>query len=107
MKYSKKIDYISKHLNIESLFPNDNTKPNIGEILLSVIIILSVITLILETEKTIYQNYQLIFQTLDYLFFFLFSIEYVLRLIFCGKLKKYRGFKGKFKYLIKDGGKYS
>ena len=100
MRNTNKINYISKHLNKESLFPNDNTKPNIGEILLSVIIILSVLTLILETEKSIYENYQLTFQTLDYIFFFLFSFEYVLRLIFCGKLAKYRGFKGKLKYMI-------
>ena len=61
MRNTNKINYISKHLNKESLFPNDNTKPNIGEILLSVIIILSVLTLILETEKSIYENYQLTF----------------------------------------------
>ena len=44
---------ISKMFNIESLFPNDETKPNLGELLLSIIIILSVFTLILETEQTI------------------------------------------------------
>ena len=91
---------ISKALNVESLFPNDDTKPNIGELLLSIIIILSVFTLILETEITIYQKYQDIFIILDYIFFTLFSVEYILRLIFCSRLKEYQGIKGKFKYIF-------
>ncbi len=91
---------ISKSFNVESLFPNDETKPNIGEIILSIIIILSVITLILETEITIYQKHQTIFNILDYIFFVLFSIEYILRLFFCGKIEKYRGIKGKIKYIF-------
>ena len=91
---------ILNNFNIESLFPNEKTKPNIGELVLSLIIILSVITLILETEKSIYEKYSSIFIFLDYSFFILFSIEYLLRLIFCGKLKKYKGFKGKIKYVL-------
>ena len=91
---------LSNYFNVESLFPNEETKPNLGELLLSVIIILSVTTLILETEKTIYEKYNSIFIFLDYTFFILFSIEYILRLIFCGKLNKYKGLKGKLKYII-------
>ena len=59
---------ISKTFNVECLFPNNETKPNVGELLLSIIIILSVFTLILETEQTIYKKYQNIFIILDYIF---------------------------------------
>ena len=90
----------SKNFNIESLFPNHNTKPNTGELVLSFIIVLSVISLIIETEKSIYEKYKFFFQLLDYIFFFIFSVEYILRLIFCGKILKYRGLKGKLKYLV-------
>ena len=91
---------LNKNFNIESLFPDHNTKSNLGELFLSCIIILSVVSLILETESTIHSKYQSFFKTLDIIFFILFSIEYVLRIIFCGKLKKYKGFKGKLRYII-------
>lgn len=91
---------ISKNFNIESLFPDDTTKPNIGELFLSFIIVMSVVSLILETEKTIYVNHKSIFKTLDYIFFFIFSVEYILRLVFCGKIQKYQGFGGKLRYII-------
>ena len=91
---------LKKTFNIESLFPNHNTKPNTGELVLSFIIVLSVISLIIETEQSIYNKYKFFFQLLDYVFFFIFSVEYILRLIFCGKISKYRGLKGKIKYLI-------
>lgn len=91
---------ISKMFNIESLFPDDTTKPNIGELFLSFIIVMSVVCLILETEKTIYVKNEAIFKTLDYIFFFIFSVEYILRLVFCGKISKYKGFRGKLRYII-------
>ena len=55
------LNKFSKNFNIESLFPNHNTKSNYGELLLSCIIVLSVVALILETESTIYIKYQSIF----------------------------------------------
>ena len=77
---------ISKMFNIESLFPDDTTKPNFGELFLSCIIVISVVCLILETEKSIYVKNEAVFKTLDYIFFFIFSVEYILRLVFCGKI---------------------
>ena len=65
---------ISKNFNVESLFPDLSMKPNIGELLLSFIIVMSVVCLILETEKTIYVKNEAIFKTLDYIFFF--SVKY-------------------------------
>ena len=81
------------------MFPNHNTKPNTGELVLSFIIVLSVISLINETEQSIYKKYKFFF-SYSTIFFFIFSVEYILRLIFCGKISKYRGLKGKLKYLI-------
>ena len=63
---------LKKTFNIESLFPNHNTKPNTGELVLSFIIVLSVISLIIETEQSIYNKYKFFFQLLDYVFFFIF-----------------------------------
>ena len=52
---------LKKTFNIESLFPNHNTKPNTGELVLSFIIVLSVISLIIETEQSIYNKYKFFF----------------------------------------------
>ena len=62
-----------KNSYIESLFPNHNTKPNTGELILGFIIIFSVISLIIETEQTIYLKYRLFFQILDCVFLYLVS----------------------------------
>ena len=59
------------NFNEESLFPNDNNNPNIGELLLSMVIILSVVTLIFETEKSIYEDYKTLFITLELIFFYI------------------------------------
>ena len=90
----------TKYFNIESLFPNHDTKPNLGESILSSIIILSVLSLILETEETLYKKFTTMFHILDLCFFVIFSLEYILRIIFCGKSIKFKGFMGKLKYIV-------
>ena len=56
--------------------------------------------MVLEAEPTIYQKYTKVFKILDFIFFILFSLEYILRLLFCGTLKKYQGFIGKIRYIF-------
>lgn len=92
--------FIYENFNRKSFFPIEKKEPNFGELLLSVVIIVSSITLILETEPTIYQKYTNVFIILDHIFFIIFSVEYIFRLIFCGTLKKYQGSKGKIRYIF-------
>ena len=93
-------EFIYENCNKKSLFPTEKKEPNLGELTLSVIIIFSSITLVLETESTIYQKYTKVFKILDFIFFILFSLEYILRLLFCGTLKKYQALRGKIRYIF-------
>ena len=93
-------EFIYENFSKKSLFPTEKKEPNLGELALSAIIIFSSITLVLETEPTIYQKYTKVFEILDFIFFMLFSLEYILRLLFCGTLKKYQGFRGKIRYIF-------
>lgn len=94
-------EFIYENFSKKSLFPTAKKEPNLGELTLSAIIIFSSITLVLETEPIIYQKYIKVFQILDFYFFFtLFSLEYILRLLFCGTLKKYQALRGKIRYIF-------
>lgn len=63
-------EFIYKNFSKKSLFPAGENEPNLGELTLSVIIIFSSITLVLETEPTIYQKYTKVFQVLDFIFLY-------------------------------------
>jgi len=63
-------EFIYKNFSKKSLFPTEKKEPNYGELTLSVIIIFSSITLVLETEPTIYQKYTKIFKILDFIFLY-------------------------------------
>ena len=57
-------------------------------------IIASSIIVIVETENEIYLRNKTFFEYSKYLFGFIFTVEYILRIFTCGFIKKYRGFKG-------------
>lgn len=65
-----------------------------------VLILLAVLTAVLETEPVLRERYGLLFQVLELIFFILFSIEYGLRVWVAGEDPRYRGFKGRLRYMV-------
>ena len=90
---------VIKYLKL-SLFPFDDGKTTLLEKCISIIILASVVTLVLETEITLYSNHIRVFEVLEKIFLLFFSIEYLSRLFFADANKKYRGLKGRLKYII-------
>ena len=86
-------DFISK------LHQTNNKFNNIQKFIF-VIIIFSIISVVLETEKSIYSTYSEVFYYLNYFFAFFFAIEYFLRLLTCQYRKSFIGIEGKIKYIF-------
>ena len=63
-------------------------------------IVASCIVVVVESEREIYLNNQKFFDFLRYLFGFVFALEYILRLIAVGEVKKFKGFFGRIRYLF-------
>jgi voltage-gated potassium channel len=63
-------------------------------------IIASSIIVILETEDSIYNYHPIFFNNIKYLFGFIFTVEYLLRIITCGFYKKHSGFSGRISYML-------
>ena len=68
--------------------------------ILILLIIASSIIVIVETENDIYLKNQHFFDYSKYFFGVIFTIEYLLRVITCGYIKKYRGISGRISYIF-------
>lgn len=68
--------------------------------LILAVIFLSVVLVIVETEKPFYHQHRQVLHTLDLSIGCFFALEYVLRLWSVGERKKYRGFAGRIKYMM-------
>ena len=68
--------------------------------ILILLIIASSIIVIVETENDIYLENQHFFDYSKYFFGVIFTIEYLLRVITCGYIKKYRGISGRISYIF-------
>lgn len=68
-------------------------------LLIIVFVLASVVTVALETEKTISDPYAEVFQTLNIIFLFVFSIEYITRIWVMGEHPEYKGVFGRIKYM--------
>ena len=79
---------------IKKLHQTNNKFNNIQKFIF-VIILLSIISVVLETEKTIFYKFSEIFYYLNYFFAFFFAAEYSLRLLTCQYRKEFKAFKGK------------
>ena len=64
------------------------------------LIILTIIVLILETEKNIKDNYYNVIYLIETIVVIFFSIEYILRLITCTSSIKFSGKYGRIKYIF-------
>ena len=77
-----------------------NNKFNKIQKFIFTIIILSIFSVVLETEKTIYNAHADVFYYLNYFFAFFFAVEYFLRLFTCHYRKNFKGIEGKIKYIF-------
>lgn len=82
-----------------SLFPSVTSTSTILERTLGYIILLSVLTLVLETEPTLSQPFQQYFAQAETIFLMIFSCEYIARLLLAGVRPEYQGLKGRLKYM--------
>ena len=79
-------------------WPNNGLSP-LNRII-AVVIVLSVLTAVLETEVTLRMTYSDWFRIANLIFGVLFTIEYVARLYAVGENPKYQGFLGRLRYVI-------
>ena len=68
------------------------------------LIIITLITLILETEKNLTDNYYNVFYLIETTIIIVFSIEYILRLITCTSSKRFSGKYGRIKFIFSTMG---
>ena len=68
------------------------------------LIIITLITLILETEKNLRDNYYNVFYLIETTIIIFFSIEYILRLITCTSSKRFSGKYGRIKFIFSTMG---
>jgi len=87
--------YISR-----SLFPDEGDKSTLLERALSVVIFIAIALMVLYTEPHIRHHLKAWMQPIDFIIFLIFIAEYILRICYCGRLRKYKGFKGKIKYIF-------
>ena len=85
---------------IETFFPPVGRKSTNLEKFITVIIILSILSTVFETEKSLYFGNEKLFQSLEYIFVTIFIIEYILRLILSGSKDQFSGIAGRIKYIF-------
>ena len=71
-----------------------NNKFNDLQKFIFIIIILSIVSVVLETEKNIYIKYTEVFYYLNYFFAIFFAIEYFLRVLTCHYRKTIKVLRG-------------
>tara|TARA_B100001540_G_C15762856_1_gene622526 strand:+ start:817 stop:1557 length:741 start_codon:yes stop_codon:yes gene_type:complete len=68
--------------------------------ILILLIIASSIIVIIETENDVYLKHKNFFEYSKYFFGVIFTIEYLIRVITCGYIKKFRGISGRISYIF-------
>ena len=81
-------------------FGQTKNKFSLLQKILILLIFLSSVIVILETEEEIFLSYNLFFEYSKYFFGTFFTIEYLLRVITAGYNKKYKGFSGRISYIL-------
>ncbi|MFK8011820.1 MAG: ion transporter, partial [Marinicellaceae bacterium] len=67
---------------------------------LMLLILLTIISIILESDTEIYNQYKHIFTIIEYVSITVFTVEYLLRVWSSAEERKYRNFKGRLKYML-------
>lgn len=90
MKNSGKLDTRSTRLKIyETIFESDTPAGKFFDIALFIVIILSILTVLLESMQPLRSGYLKVFRIVEWVFTILFTIEYALRLYSISKPLKY------------------
>lgn len=87
---------IHKQLN----FGQTKKKFSTVQKILILLILLSSVIVILETENEIFESNKEFFEYSKYFFGIIFTVEYLLRVFTAGYLKKYRGIGGRISYIF-------
>ena len=88
-------EYLYKQLSIAP----DSKLTNLSRVIY-IFILLSIITIVLESEPSISFGNESTFLTINYIFGFIFLIEYICRLYAVGLNPEYSGFAGRIKYIF-------
>tara|TARA_B100000959_G_C14817671_1_gene556486 strand:- start:41 stop:778 length:738 start_codon:yes stop_codon:yes gene_type:complete len=91
---------VLKNIYYQLNFGQSKKSFSILQKILILLIIASSIIVIIETENDIYLKYQNFFEYSKYFFGIIFSIEYLIRVITCGYIKKFRGIGGRISYIL-------
>jgi len=91
---------ISKYLFEHLHFGIEEKEFTFIEKVIFFIIVINCLIVIVESERSIYLDYQFYFDLCRFSFGILFTIEYVSRLIAVGQIDKFSGFKGRIKYIF-------
>ena len=91
---------ISKYLFEHLHFGIEEKEFTFIEKVIFFIIVINCLIVIVESERSIYLDYQFYFDLCRFSFGILFTIEYISRLIAVGQIDKFSGFKGRIKYIF-------
>ena len=80
--------------------PDESNASTALEKWIGVIILLSIMHILLETEPAWMLRYGTVSRVLEVIFLCIFSIEYVLRLIYCAADERYRGLVGRIRFVF-------
>ena len=83
-----------------SLFPRGTETSTFLERALSVVILFAVALMVLDTEPIFQKQFGAWVKPIEFIIFLIFGAEYILRFLLCGRSQKYRGLKGKLRYLL-------
>ena len=92
---SKISQLLFKHINVGT-----EKKFSLVQKIIIILIIISCVTVIIESEKDIYLKYKQLFDFLRYFFGIIFILEYLARIIAVSEVEKFKGFNGKIKYIF-------
>jgi len=91
---------VLKKIHNQLNFGQTKKKFSIVQKILVLLIVSSSIIVVIETEKDIFNQYNVFFEYSKYFFGIIFTIEYILRVVTAGYLKKYKGFSGRILYIF-------
>ena len=89
-----------KKIHNQLNFGQTKKKFSIVQKILVLLIVSSSIIVVIETEKDIFNQYNVFFEYSKYFFGTIFTIEYILRVLTAGYIKKYKGFSGRISYIF-------
>jgi len=91
---------VLKKIHNQLNFGQTKKKFSIIQKILVLLIVSSSIIVVIETEKDIFNQYNVFFEYSKYFFGIIFTIEYVLRVVTAGYIRKYKGFSGRVSYIF-------